>query len=283
VSVELDPEQFVTRSFGRRNWLREARRSWIRSASYKHSQSRAHVPSALRSQLGAFPRSWRSSKRQTRPMRLNRGGVMSDGRRFGGPPKPYQPPATPVGQINTTDHDSRIVRTAAAGQAGLQRPSGGQRAPDRARCRGHRRLARLRSPRADGEGHGARAQGCGYQRVTGVCSPTPATGISAKWSTSWTADPGARPAGLRPAQRYATGWDKGSMPSCAECSRPTTARRSIENARDGGASVWADQVQPSDRPLPTTRQIRRALGMRLAAATHNLLKLHSHRIIAAGA
>ena len=38
-------------------------------------------------------------------------GVMKDGRRFGKPPKPFTPPAAPTGTINTTDHDSRIVRT----------------------------------------------------------------------------------------------------------------------------------------------------------------------------
>jgi hypothetical protein len=38
-------------------------------------------------------------------------GVMKDGRRFGAPPKPYEPPETPAGTINTTDPDARIVRT----------------------------------------------------------------------------------------------------------------------------------------------------------------------------
>jgi hypothetical protein len=38
-------------------------------------------------------------------------GVMKDGRRFGGPPKPYSPPATPAGKINVTDPDSRNVKT----------------------------------------------------------------------------------------------------------------------------------------------------------------------------
>jgi hypothetical protein len=37
--------------------------------------------------------------------------VMKDGRRFGGPPKPYQPPETPAGKINLTDLDSRNVKT----------------------------------------------------------------------------------------------------------------------------------------------------------------------------
>ena len=36
---------------------------------------------------------------------------MKDGRRFGRPPNPYQPPATPAGKINVTDPDSRNVKT----------------------------------------------------------------------------------------------------------------------------------------------------------------------------
>src|SRR3954463_4352320 len=36
---------------------------------------------------------------------------MKNGRRFGGPPKPYQPPDTPAGKINLTDPDSRNVKT----------------------------------------------------------------------------------------------------------------------------------------------------------------------------
>ncbi len=38
-------------------------------------------------------------------------GRMKDGRRFGRPPDPYQPPATPAGKINVTDPDSRNVKT----------------------------------------------------------------------------------------------------------------------------------------------------------------------------
>ena len=37
-------------------------------------------------------------------------GRMKDGRRFGRPPDPYQPPATPEGRINLTDPDSRVVK-----------------------------------------------------------------------------------------------------------------------------------------------------------------------------
>jgi hypothetical protein len=37
-------------------------------------------------------------------------GRMKDGRRFGRPPDPYTPPATPQGQINLTDPDSHVVK-----------------------------------------------------------------------------------------------------------------------------------------------------------------------------
>src|SRR5215204_4222738 len=36
-------------------------------------------------------------------------GVMKNGRRFGGPPKPYTPPPTPAGKVNLSDPDSRLV------------------------------------------------------------------------------------------------------------------------------------------------------------------------------
>jgi hypothetical protein len=35
---------------------------------------------------------------------------MRDGRRFGRPPEPYQPPETPTGKINLTDPDSGLVK-----------------------------------------------------------------------------------------------------------------------------------------------------------------------------
>ncbi len=37
-------------------------------------------------------------------------GRTKDGRRFGRPPDPYQPPAAPDGRINLTDPDSRVVK-----------------------------------------------------------------------------------------------------------------------------------------------------------------------------
>jgi hypothetical protein len=38
-------------------------------------------------------------------------GRMNDGRRFGGPPKPYQPPEMPDGKVDVTDPDSKHIKT----------------------------------------------------------------------------------------------------------------------------------------------------------------------------
>jgi hypothetical protein len=38
-------------------------------------------------------------------------GVMKNGRRFGGPPKPYVPPPEPAGKVNTSDPDSKNVKS----------------------------------------------------------------------------------------------------------------------------------------------------------------------------
>ena len=77
-------------------------------------------------------------------------GVMKDGRRFGRPPDPFVAPALPEGLVNITDPDSRNLEVPTRLQAGLQRPSGGQREPDAGDRGGDQhRLAGLRAPGAD--------------------------------------------------------------------------------------------------------------------------------------
>ena len=63
-------------------------------------------------------------------------GRMKDGRRFGRPPEPYTPPATPGGPDQR--HRPRLARRQGPARlhAGLQRPGRHQRAPDRHRRRG---------------------------------------------------------------------------------------------------------------------------------------------------
>jgi hypothetical protein len=55
-------------------------------------------------------KSWRSSAHANELYeRYRTEGRMRNGRRFGAPPKPFSPPATPAGKVNLTDPDSRLV------------------------------------------------------------------------------------------------------------------------------------------------------------------------------
>jgi transposase len=106
---ELPPE-FQTAQ-GRRGWLREAKRQLDRQRAAEANP----VPRSRQKRL-------EESKRQLEEelaveCRANAEyeayrarGVMRDGRRFGAPPKPFEPPPVPAGTINVTDPDSRMLK-----------------------------------------------------------------------------------------------------------------------------------------------------------------------------
>lgn len=107
---ELPPE--LSTEQGRRGWLREAKRRLDekraaeaepipRSRPERLSQSKRRLEEGLAVECvaNAAYEAYRAR------------GVMKDGRRFGAPPKPYQPPDTPAGKVNVTDPDSRNVKT----------------------------------------------------------------------------------------------------------------------------------------------------------------------------
>jgi transposase len=121
VAVELDPQHFVTRPEGRRAWVREGRRA------LEAQREREAGPIAkdrtdrlfeacrrLEEELDfehashAAYQAWRAR------------GIAADGSRrmAAGKVKPHEPALAPTGLMNTTDHDSRVVRT--HGQAPLQ-------------------------------------------------------------------------------------------------------------------------------------------------------------------
>jgi hypothetical protein len=100
---------------GRRGWLREGRRQLDERRAREArpiARSREARPSESKRRLEEGLEAERSANEGYEAYRSR--GVMRDGRRFGGeqrPSKPYEPPPTPTGKINTTDHDARIVRT----------------------------------------------------------------------------------------------------------------------------------------------------------------------------
>jgi transposase len=107
---ELPPE--LSTAQGRRGWLRDAKR---RLDERRAAEARP-VPRSRPARLGEGKR--RLEEDHEEHCRANEAyeayrarGVMKDGRRFGGPPKPYTPPATPEGKVNVTDSDSRNVKT----------------------------------------------------------------------------------------------------------------------------------------------------------------------------
>jgi transposase len=121
VAAELDPARFVTRAHGRRAWLREGRRALeerragearpiARSRSGRLAESARRLEEELQVEraANAVYEAWR------------RRGVAADGTRRMAPGsgKPYRPLRLPAGTINTTDPDSRLVKT--VGQKAIQ-------------------------------------------------------------------------------------------------------------------------------------------------------------------
>ena len=107
---ELPPE--LATSQGRRGWLREAKR---RLDEQRAADARP-IPQSRPKRVNDAKR--RLDEELFNECQANAAyeayrarGRMKDGRRFGRPPDPYQPPGAPAGVINVTDPDSRNVKT----------------------------------------------------------------------------------------------------------------------------------------------------------------------------
>jgi transposase len=97
----------------------QGRRGWLREAKQRLEAERACTPQPV---PRSRPKRVKEAKRRLEEelwteVRANEAydayrarGRMKDGRRFGKPPTPYTPPATPDGRINVTDPDSRVVK-----------------------------------------------------------------------------------------------------------------------------------------------------------------------------
>jgi transposase len=112
VKIELDPGAIVARAQGREGWLREARHQLdehrrLRGAPIPRSRSERLLEAERRLQENLAVE--REANEAYEAHRAH--AVTSDGRRFGARPTPYTSPETPAGKINTTDLDSRNVKT----------------------------------------------------------------------------------------------------------------------------------------------------------------------------
>jgi transposase len=287
VALDLDRERLANSEQGRRGWLREGRRQLdqlrkqqarpiARSRSERLRESKRRLEEEHRVELesNAAYEAYRAR------------GVMKDGRRFGRPADPHTPPAEPTGTINTTDHDSRIVRTQGqpatqgynaqaavneeqiiiAAELTVDSPDFGHLEPMVEASLSELQNAGLtESPQtivADpGYWHKQQMENVVNRGIQVVIPP----------------DSGLRK-GARP------GWDKG----------PYAFMRRVL-ATEHGQTVYRRRlatVEPVFGQTKFNRRLDRFLRRgraacrsewRLIAATHNLLKLHHHRIAALGA
>jgi transposase len=100
---------------GRARWLAEAKRRLEQRRAEEARPIPASRPQRLRESKRRLEEELQTECRANAAYEAYRArGVMRNGRRLGAhsPPKPFTPPATPRGKINTTDPDSRNVKTA---------------------------------------------------------------------------------------------------------------------------------------------------------------------------
>jgi transposase len=288
VAIELDPARFVTRAHGRRAWLREGRRALeqrragearpiprSRAARLEESARRLDEELRVERQANAAYEVWR------------RRGVAADGTRRMAPgtTKPYRPPALPAGQVNTTDPDSRLVKT--VGQKAIQ----GYNA--QAAVNGHQIVVAaevtLESPDF---GHLEPMVDATERELAaaGAESPEVVLADAGYWHTRQMENVVGRgiqvlippDSGLRTSAR--PGWD-GGLYAFMRRVLSTDHAKALYQKRHATIEPVFGQMKFNRRLDRFLRRGRSAVRSewRLFGASHNLLKLHNHRTAAAAA
>jgi transposase len=285
VKVELDRRRFVTRPMGRRAWVREGRRA------LEAQREREGRPIAKDRPERLFEACRRLDEEldfddasQAAYDAWRARGVAADGSRRMAPGmvKPHEPVLVPTGVVNTSDHDSRVMRT--RGQPPLQGYNAqlavNERqvivaaevttdAPDFGHLEPMVRATQRELRAVDLDDPAVVVADAGYwhqRQIEAVVSD----GIQVLVPPD---------SGLRKAPR--PGWTGGLY----------DFMRRVLDTPDGRALYRQRQItiEPVFGQLKFNRQIRRfqrrgraacRSEWRLIAATHNLLKLHSHRLAA---
>ena len=213
-------------------------------------------------------------------------GRDTQGRRLGRPPKPYEPPETPAGKINTTDPDSRNVKTPRSYTQGYN----GQAVVNEHQIV----LAAEVSASSPDFGHlepMVKATKRELQAIGVTETPGVALADSGYWNEEQIDNVVANEhvqvlippdAGKRSTPR--PGWDGG---------RYTSMRKTLQTDYGGGLyrrrKAMVEPVFAQTKHNRRINQFQRrgdsaALSeWRLITATHNLLKLHRHQMAVAAA
>jgi hypothetical protein len=285
VMLQFDQELIVARDDGRQGWLRDARRQ----LDSQREHDPRPIPASRAGRLLVGERKLaedlaveRQANEAYEAYRAR--GVMKDGRRFGGPPKPYVPPEKPAGKVNTSDPGSKNVKA----------------------FRGYV------------QGYNAQAVVTEQQVVIAAEVNTDPQDFSHLGPMIAAAQRELEAAGVNDQLGVlladAGYWHFQQMDELATQGIPvlippdSTKRKTTRPGWDGGRFTWMRRLLASDlgRELYQKRHqtIEPVFGQikynrridrfqrrgrtavrsewRLAAATHNLLKLHQHRIVTAG-
>ena len=285
VAFDLDRERSNSEK-GRRGWLREGRRQLdeqrkqqarpvARSRTERLNESKRRLEEEHQVELesNAAYETYRATARDGR------------GRRLGHWPDPFTPPAVPAGTINTTDHDSRIVRT--TGQPARQ----GYNAQAAVNERQIIVAAEITidspdfghlEPMVDAVERELAAAGVTESPRTVLADP----GYWHKQQMENIVSRGMQvlippDSGLRTNPR--PGWDKG-LYAFMRLVLSTELGQTLYRKRMATIEPVFGQIKFNRGLDRFQRRGRSAVRSewRLAAATHNLLKLHNHQIAAAG-
>jgi transposase len=278
--IEVDPERSVMREGGRREWLREGRRDLERH----RERERQPIPRDRGDRLFEAARRLEenlqvelASNRTYERWRL----VARDttGRRLGGPIKPYEPPELPEGTINISDPDSRVMR--AQGTPPRQAYNAQTAVNDRqiilaaeitidAPDFGHLEPM-LETTLGQLQRHGVTEQPEAVLADAGYWHTAQMRAISDRGIEVLVPPDGNMRAGKRP------GWENGLY---------DRMRRKLSS--EPGRKLYAQRkitVEPVYGQIKYNRRIDRFMRRgraaaqsewRLVAATHNILKLHTH-------
>ena len=259
---ELPPE--LATAQGRRGWLREAKRRLDAERAEEARPIPASRPARLKESKRRLEQELDVECRANAAYEAYRArGRMKDGRRFGRPPDPYQPPATPAGKINVTDPDSRNVKTSRGWVQGYNA---------QAVCT-ERQIVIAAEVTVDSPDFGHL-----QPMVAATETELAAAGITASpevvladagyWHSEQMQQLTGRgtvvlippDAGKRKGAR--PGWDGGLYAFMRRVLATEPGRRALRQApRHDRADLRPDEVQPPLRSLPTPRQSRLPLGM----------------------